>query len=298
MPINGHAHSASLASLSAQHAQPIDQERVSVSAVAWYVAITYVWSWGCWALLIIAKFEPFSRSWSLAYVAGLSGPLVAAVCRRWIEAGTLGVRSLLLPLTHWKVSPTAYTMAVFLPVAVVLFAGLRHAPLLAAGAKAVALAGIPMLFLKMLVRGGPLNEEVGWRGYMLPLLLSRLSPFAASLVVWPIWSLWHAPLWLIPGVQQGAWPMGLFMLLMFPITFVFTGVYRLGKGSLLPPILLHTVTNMAMYFSPLLAIYNSHLTAFFLRLNVLWFGAMAIVIIKQRDWFTAPRERYPSEVVR
>jgi membrane protease YdiL (CAAX protease family) len=265
--------------------------RVRVRALAAFIGITYLWSWGCWALLILANFEPFSGPWSMAYVAGLSGPSVAAVLTRFVEDGSLGLRWLLWPLTHWKVTPKAYLAALIVPPTIAVIAALGYMPLLTSNTATIALTGVPALFLKMLVRGGPLNEEVGWRGYLLPSLLSRMSPFAASLVMWPVWGLWHLPLWIIPGVQHDAWPIGLFMLLMLPFSFAFTAIYRAARGSLLPPILLHTVVNVTMYFSPLLAIYHRNIGGFFLRLNALWFMVIAAVIIKQGGWFSAPQQK-------
>ena len=266
-------------------------QELRISALASYVGITYLWSWGCWAVLTLWRFEPFSSAWSVAYVLGLSGPSLAAVCMRWIEAGPEGLRSLMLPLTRWRIDPKAYLAAFGLPPAIAVLAAIGSWPLFRANAKVVALSGIAVLFVKMLVRGGPLNEEMGWRGYLLPALLTRLSPFAASLVMWPIWGLWHIPLWIIPGVQHQAWPLGLFMVMMLPISFAFTAVYRLGNGSLLPAILLHAVINVTMYFTPMLAIYGLDMRGFFLRLNAVWFIAMAGLIIKQRDWFSPPRQK-------
>ena len=44
-------------------------------------------------------------------------------------------------------------------------------------------------FLFVLIIG----EEVGWRGYVLPGLQARMSPFAASLIIGVLWGAWHFP---------------------------------------------------------------------------------------------------------
>jgi CAAX protease family protein len=46
---------------------------------------------------------------------------------------------------------------------------------------------------------GPLGEEAGWRGYLLPELLRQYSPLASSLVLGLISALWHFPTGLIVG---------------------------------------------------------------------------------------------------
>jgi uncharacterized protein len=46
---------------------------------------------------------------------------------------------------------------------------------------------------------GPLGEEAGWRGYLLPQLLRQYSPLVSSLILGLISALWHFPTGLIVG---------------------------------------------------------------------------------------------------
>jgi membrane protease YdiL (CAAX protease family) len=57
---------------------------------------------------------------------------------------------------------------------------------------------LPFTFLAGLIFG-PLGEEAGWRGYLLPQLLRRYSPFVSSLIIGLISALWHFPTGLILG---------------------------------------------------------------------------------------------------
>jgi hypothetical protein len=51
----------------------------------------------------------------------------------------------------------------------------------------------PVVWLFMVVLGGG-QEEIGWRGYAMPLLESRYGLWTGNLVLGLVWSLWHVPL--------------------------------------------------------------------------------------------------------
>lgn len=101
-----------------------------------------------------------------------------------------------------------------------------------------------------LVFGGSLGEEPGWRGFLLPRLLSDRSPFAASLVVGFWWALWHAPIDLSQGfVANGPGALVARQLWTMPLAVLFTWVTVRAGGSLLPALALHTTLNAVPDFA-------------------------------------------------
>lgn len=103
-----------------------------------------------------------------------------------------------------------------------------------------------MTFIGYGLFGGSLNEEVGWRGFAMPRLLNRFNPFAASLIMGVIWTVWHGPLHF-----NGFYGNGLIgFLSRFPtniaLAFIFTYLFNKTKGSLLMAVLLHTAVNLAV----------------------------------------------------
>jgi len=101
-----------------------------------------------------------------------------------------------------------------------------------------------------LVFGGSLGEEPGWRGFLLPRLLSDRSPFGASLVVGFWWALWHAPIdWIQGFVLSGPGALVARQLWTLPLAVLFTWVTVRAGGSLLPALALHATLNTITDFA-------------------------------------------------
>jgi membrane protease YdiL (CAAX protease family) len=98
---------------------------------------------------------------------------------------------------------------------------------------------LPDRFLFTLILVG-LGEEPGWRGFALPQLQTKHSPIVASLILAPIWALWHLPLigneFPLPIVMP-------FILSVFGGTFALTWLFNRTNGSVLLPMLFHATIN-------------------------------------------------------
>ena len=86
---------------------------------------------------------------------------------------------------------------------------------------------------------GPMGEEFGWRGLVLPLLQRRFAPFWASLILGVVWAVWHAPAFLMSGTPQSAWSFGPFFVGLVAITVILTPLFNASGGSLTIAILYH-----------------------------------------------------------
>jgi membrane protease YdiL (CAAX protease family) len=110
-------------------------------------------------------------------------------------------------------------------------------------------AGSPFLLLAVLfgfdlVYGGALGEELGWRGFALPLLLRRSPPLGAALVLGVIWSLWHLPIDLAVGF--GAERLfGVFFRLLFTLclSIIVTWFFLRSGHGLMSALLIHATLN-------------------------------------------------------
>ncbi|MDB5705297.1 MAG: hypothetical protein JWN66_2413 [Sphingomonas bacterium] len=91
-----------------------------------------------------------------------------------------------------------------------------------------------------------LGEEIGWRGFLAPRMVSQLGFTPAVLVVGLIWTAWHGPLILFGSYNQGT-PMWVtipcFTVLVLSISVISTWL-RLRSGSVWPSAILHGSHNL------------------------------------------------------
>lgn len=155
----------------------------------------------------------------------------------------------------------------------------------AAGVAGDAWTGVLLVFAATLLYGGPLGEEIGWRGWAVPTLQRRFSPLLTSLFVGLLWGFWHLPLHL-RGVYDASMGDGLagFALRIASsclLAVVFTWLYNRSRGGLLVVVLLHTsVNNTSGYWLPV----NVGLT-------VVLLVTAGILVVADRMW---ERPRMPS----
>lgn len=95
---------------------------------------------------------------------------------------------------------------------------------------------------------GPFGEELGWRGFALPLLQKRMNALAASLLLGVIWWAWHLPQLLLPELRWavGGMPILLYLLMMVPGSILATWLFNNTNGSVLLTILFHGSLNYTM----------------------------------------------------
>lgn len=178
---------------------------------------------------------------SAALVLPIGPSLAALVVVGWLYRWT-GLRALLRSTVDVRIGRWWWGAVIPLPVAattavVTVLAG--AAP--PAGTDvASALASFAVLPLTMIV-GGPLGEEFGWRGYLLPHLLRRHAPITATLILLPFWLGFHLPLMLTIPDRYGVW----WMLTLTGFAFTMTWLHLRSGGSVLLAIVFHAVANTA-----------------------------------------------------
>jgi membrane protease YdiL (CAAX protease family) len=201
--------------------------------LAIFVALAFLLSWYPW-LIALARGRTTGPN--------PLGPFIAALVVTALAGGRKQLRTLLASLVRARVGWRWYLFIAGLPVCICLAAAAITLPLTGANAvlpSADRLRELPDRFIFILLFIG-LGEEPGWRGFALPTLQRRHSPCAASLILAPIWALWHLPLF---GHEFPLPIVPAFIVGLFGATLVQTWVFNRTRGSVLVQMLFHAIVN-------------------------------------------------------
>jgi membrane protease YdiL (CAAX protease family) len=212
-----------------------------------FFVLTYVITWAIESPLVLLTDSVTATQGLVLVILASNVPSAVAIVLTAVVLGRGALRKLLGRLLIWRVSPFWYLVVFLGPVAltggVVLLNALMGGPALSLG---MTLVGAAIFFAFSVVPGSALGEEIGWRGYVLPRLQSRMSALSASLLIAPIWALWHLPLWLTgepgrtPTLYTG------FLVSAFALSIISTWVYNSTGGSLLMVVLAHATVNLPL----------------------------------------------------
>ncbi len=93
---------------------------------------------------------------------------------------------------------------------------------------------------------GALGEELGWRGYLVPKLMSKYTLLQTSLIVGVIWYVWHLPLIFFTGYYTGddlPFTLSCFFVLVMALSCLFTWLYHTSQ-SIWPVCIMHASHNV------------------------------------------------------
>lgn len=97
------------------------------------------------------------------------------------------------------------------------------------------------------------QEELGWRGFMLPVIQEKYSALASSLVIGIAWALWHLPLFLNANLEHGSWALSQQLIWVVTIlagSVLWTWMYNSTGGSVLVVAVFHAGINAMGIYHP------------------------------------------------
>jgi membrane protease YdiL (CAAX protease family) len=176
-----------------------------------FFVLAFGMAWSIWFVMRAAAIQPilgpnFSTSPGyLLLMVGAAGPTWAALLVSSLAPGHADRSALARRLLRWRVGVGWYLIALGLPLLLALMTAVCYTlagGLGFAGLQVGPLVGLAPQLLWTLVLGGPLEEELGWRGFAFPLLRAKTNAVVSSLIIGVLWGLWHLPLFLLPGTSQ------------------------------------------------------------------------------------------------
>jgi membrane protease YdiL (CAAX protease family) len=217
----------------------------SRAAVFSFFVLTFTWAWGLGFLAMQAKVWSAPLGTALMIAAGFGPSLSGLLVVRVFSSGK-GLQDWLARCLKWRLPWAWYVGAFLAPPALMLCALALHRAWGGAMPSSSVIEHIPMAianFALVLLVGGPLGEEFGWRGYAMPALTGWMRWRTASLIIGVVWGLWHLPLFYQTGSAQSQMPILIFMVNILAGSVVFGWLFERTEGSVLPSILLHTSLN-------------------------------------------------------
>lgn len=147
------------------------------------------------------------------------------------------------------------------------------------------LAGVVLTeFVRVLFLGGPVGEELGWRGFALPRLQQHRKALDASVLLGLVWGLWHLPLYFVLGTGQSeilsagtspAFAIGGFLGWTIGLSVLFTWLFNQTRGSLIIVVLFHAAVNLAAFLPTAV---GSGGVAPLLSVIITWLVAIGVVV--------------------
>ncbi len=219
-----------------------------------YLTLTFLWSWINWIIGLnylsngidhesIGKFLTF-------FFLGVYGPSISGIITTLLFDRLSGILNLFKKLIIWKVSFVNYLYLLLLPIVFVIV-GIGIYDLFIGPIGKFDQNGfftIPTILLAGLF-AGPLGEELGWRGFLLPEFQKIFTNLKSALIIGIIWFIWHIPLFwapfgtLVSGSSLTILPILTYFLMLISLSIIITWLVISSRGSVLIAILFHLSIN-------------------------------------------------------
>jgi len=228
-----------------------------------FLLMTFIWSWTFW-LIGLNHLEDGINQESIGtfltfFFTGVYGPSISGILTTLIFDGFQGVLNLLKKLFIWNIPFKNYLYIILLPIFFVIMGiGLYNIFIGDIGSfDIMAFLSIPTILWASFY-AGPLGEELGWRGFLLPELQKKYTNLKSAILIGVIWFIWHIPLWwapfgtLVSGESISFLSVTTYFLMLICLSIIITWLVINSKGSVLVAILFHLSINagIALLFFP------------------------------------------------
>jgi membrane protease YdiL (CAAX protease family) len=243
-----------------------------------FFAIAYSLTWIGWTMPErIYTGTLLSGMLALPFLLLVPGPLYAALIVTAATESRPRLAALLRKFTIWRVGWGWFALVLLMAPVICVTPAYLNMFFGAPNPTMALLAALPTMLLMFGVRlvnpfDGPMQEELGWRGFALPRLQKRHPALVASAILGVLVVIWHAPLVLLGMLPAYA------LFGTFGFTIVFGWLFNNVKGSVLMTLIAHAADGLVLTgYLDLNAIHNErHITL----LVGLWVVAAAVTILQ------------------
>lgn len=228
-----------------------------------FLIVTFLWSWTNWMIGLNHLSEGMNQEsigkFLIFFFVGVYGPTVGALITTLYFNGSRGVFELIKKLVIWRVSFKYYLYIILLPLLFVIIGIVLYSQFIGdtGDFDKMAFLSIPMILWAGFY-AGPLGEELGWRGFLLPELQKSFSNLKSAIIIGFIWFIWHIPLWwapfgtLVSGEPLSFLPVLTYFAMIMCLSIIITWLVIRSKGSVLIALLFHLSINagIALLFFP------------------------------------------------
>lgn len=227
-----------------------EEDQIESGMLLPFFAITFGLAWSIFALFI------FANEWVVNTFGELSGrhplfilavyaPALTTLLLLGIKTDLSGIARFLARLALWRASPWWYGFLLLgFPAIFFLGAVIKGNALTAPMLTDSVVDLLPLIGFMMVL--GPV-EELGWRGFALPILQRRFVPFWAGLILGVTWAVWHLPAFLLSGTPQAAWDFMPFFAGSVACSVILTAFFNQARGSILLATLFHFQMNNPLW---------------------------------------------------
>ena len=244
-----------------------------------YVLITYLITWTFWIInFTVPTLHDSFR------IIGSFVPIITALFFIYHYEGKEKLKKCFKKLVAIKASPLIYLFVfsysiiiIYVPLFICNSLGCNYSINIASDVFGYSTNSVIQIFLCLLlisIAGGPLGEELGWRGLVLPKFQKRFNPFISAIVVAGIWSLWHLPMFYFHA--EGYENFLQFLFGTICLSLIVTWLYNKTKGSLFIEILFHAIDDYVNY-SHLHDLMNILNTSYFYRIT--YYAVLLIILL-------------------
>lgn len=259
-----------------------------------YLITTFLFTWIFW----IIAFTSTTLNGSFRIIGSFI-PSIMSIIFTGYYYGKTGIKKLLRKLTIWKFNPLFYVfvffytvISIYIPSFICSVVGINYKIHINNHISIFQLTSpvtIIICFFAIVIFGGPLGEELGWRGFILPKLQEKINPLTSSIILGVIWTSWHIPMFYfhVSGYDIGFIS---YLLETIRLSILFTWLYNRTKSSLLIVILYHSFDDFVMSICA-----NDFMGKFNTYSVILWFIQLIVLLCVIIDMLRKPLKQLKDE---